>query len=111
MPGRARQPISIELLRTAANDPQPMVPCLTVEQLEEGLRRLDRGEIEPNLFWDQKAAAFRETVISAITETSIALSSRRISHDLRAELESQVEPLNFYLRIADTYLASRRILH
>src|SRR6187549_3208893 len=105
MPDRARQPISIEL-RTAANDPQPTVPCLTLEQLERGLRMLDRGEIEANLFWDQKAAAFRETVISAIAETSTALSSRRISCGLRAELESQIEPLNFYLRIADTYLAS-----
>ena len=72
---------------------------------------LDHGDIEPNLFWDQKTAAFRETVIAAIAETSTALSSRRISNALRAELESQVEPLNFYLRIADNYLASRRKLH
>jgi hypothetical protein len=71
---------------------------------------LDRGEIEANLFWDQKAAAFRETVISAIAETSTALSSRRISCGLRAELESQIEPLNFYLRIAASGI-ERRNLH
>lgn len=114
MPNRVPQPKSIQLSQATpacANDRQPMAPCLTVEQLEEGLRRLDRGEIEPNLFWDQKAAGFRETVISAIAETSTALSSLHISHALRTELESQVEPLNFYLKIADTYLANRRNLH
>jgi len=72
---------------------------------------LDRGEIEPNLFWDQKTAAFRETVVAAIDETSTALSSKSIPTELREELESQVEPLNFYLRIADHYLASRQNLH
>jgi hypothetical protein len=114
MSNRVHQPKSIQLSRPAqacANDRQPVVPCLTVEQLEDGLRKLDRREIEPNLFWDQKAAAFRETVISAIAETWTALASDHISHALRAELESQVDPLNFYLSIADTYLASRRNLH
>ena len=72
---------------------------------------LDRGEIEPDLFWDERAAAFRETLVGAIADTSTALSSQGISSDLRAELEGQVEPLIFYLRIADAYLARRRKLH
>jgi hypothetical protein len=84
------------------------VPPLTVEQLEEGLRKLDRGEIEPNLFWDQNMVAFRQTVLVAIRETSDGLARASLSAGLRAELESQVEPLNFYLRIADCYLAKRR---
>lgn len=72
---------------------------------------LDRGEIEPDLFWDQKTAAFRETVVAAIAETSTALSSKHISAAMRKELESQIEPLNFYLCIADRYLASRHRLN
>lgn len=94
-----------------ANDARQLDPCLTIEQLEEGLRMLDRGEIEPNLFWDQKTQAFRQTVVAAIAETSSALSSNRISSALREELERQVEPLNFYLRIADSYLAGRQDVH
>jgi hypothetical protein len=84
------------------------VPPLTVEQLEEGLRQLDRGEIEPNLFWDVNIAAFRQTVLLAIRETAHGLSSVHLSSDLRSELESQVEPLGYYLRMADCYLAKRR---
>jgi hypothetical protein len=81
------------------------VPPLTVEQLEEGLRMLDRGEIEPNLFWDQNALTFRETVILSIRETSEALRSGTISAELRAELESQIEPLKFYLEMANSCVA------
>ena len=72
---------------------------------------LDRGEIEPNRFWDQKAAAFRKTLAEAIAETSEALSSPHISNERRLELEEQVEPLKFYLKMADAYLARRRSLH
>jgi len=86
------------------------VPALTVEQLEEGLRQLDGGEIEPNLFWDANIVAFRQTVVAAIRDTADALSSPRLADDLRRELESQVEPLNFYLRMAESYLAKRRRL-
>ena len=113
MTDRVPRPIAIAPLRPAhpANDQDDTIPCLSVEQLEDGLRMLDRGDIEPNLFWDEKAATFRETIISAIDETSSALASREISKALRDELESQVEPLQFYLRIAETYLAGRRILH
>ena len=72
---------------------------------------LDRGEIQPNRFWDEKAAAFRKTLVDAIAETSEALSSQHISDDLRFQLEGQVEPLQFYLKMADAYLARRRRLH
>lgn len=88
-------------------DEQP-VPPLTIEQLEEGLRQLDGGEIEPNLFWDANIVAFRQTVVAAIRDTAEALSSERLSKELRSELESQVEPLNYYLRMAEGYLAKRR---
>jgi len=84
------------------------VPPLTIEQLEEGLRQLDGGEIEPNLFWDANIVAFRQTVVAAIRDTAEALSSARLSDELRNELESQVEPLNYYLRMAEGYLAKRR---
>ncbi len=88
-----------------AGGQRPAVPPLTVEQLAEGLRMLDRGEIEPNLFWDQNAVAFRETVILSIRETSEALQCGTISDDLRAELESQIEPLKFYLEMANSCVA------
>ena len=84
------------------------VPPLTVEQLEEGLRQLDCGEIEPNLFWDENIIAFRQTVLVAIRDTADALSCERLSDDLRSELESQVDPLNHYLSLAEGYLAKRR---
>ena len=92
----------------AAADGPDEVPFLTVEQLEEGIRMLDRGEIEPNLFWDQNVAAFRLTVLCAMNETSNALASRHISPALRDELEGQIEPLKFYLDIANSYLAARK---
>ena len=83
-------------------------PPLTIDQLEEGLRQLDCGEIEPNLFWDENIVAFRQTVLVAIRDTADALACVRLSDELRAELQSQVEPLNYYLRMADCYLAKRR---
>ena len=95
----------------AAGAPHTTTPGLTMEQLEEGLRTLDRGEVDPNLFWDQNLAAFRETLVFAINETSDALSSQRISPELRDQLQSQVEPLKFYLSMADSYLAGRRDLN
>ena len=93
---------------THEGDPDRAVPPLTVEQLEEGLRQLDCGEIEPNLFWDENIIAFRQTVLVAIRDTADALSCERLSDDLRSELESQVEPLNYYLSLAEGYLAKRR---
>jgi hypothetical protein len=68
---------------------------------------LDRGEMDPNLFWDQNISAFRETVLVAMRETSEALRSAKISLDLRTELEGQAGPLKFYLEIANSYLARR----
>ena len=92
-------------------DPGGAAPGLTVEQLEEGLRMLDRGEIDANLFWDQNVVAFRQTVIVAIEETSKGVTSMHVSEVLRAELQSQIEPLKFYLSLANRYLARRSNLH
>ena len=95
------------LALSAIDRPQD-VPFLTVEQLEEGIRKLDRGEIEPSLFWDQNVAAFRQTVLCAMNETSTALASPHISPALRDELEGQIGPLRFYLDIANSYLGARK---
>ena len=100
-PGRASNEV-------VPNCAEQAVPPLTIEQLEEGLRQLNRGDIEPNLFWDENIVAFRQTVLAAIRDTADALSSTRLTGELRNELESQVGPLTFYLRMADGYLAKRR---
>ena len=68
---------------------------------------LDRGEMDPNLFWDQNISAFRETVLVAMRETSEALRSAKYLSTFRTELEGQAGPLKFYLEIANSYLARR----
>jgi hypothetical protein len=85
---------------------RPVTP-LSIEELETGLRMLGRGDVDHNEFWDANIAAFRQTVLFAIRETSDALLSPRISLSWRAELEGQLEALVEYIEIADRYVARR----
>ena len=85
---------------------RPVAP-LTIEELETGLRMLGRGDIDHNEFWDANIAAFRQTVLFAIRETSDALLSPNISLSWRAELEGQLDALVEYIEMADRYVARR----
>ena len=85
----------------------PSVAPLTVEELETGLRLLGRDDIDRNAFWDQNIAAFRQTVLLAIRETSDALLSPGITLRWRLEFEAQLQDLAQYIEIADRYIAER----
>jgi hypothetical protein len=80
---------------------------LSIEQLEEGLRLLGRGDMDQNKFWDENIAAFRQTVLLAIRDTSDALLSPKIPLRWSLELESQLEALVQYIELADRYIARR----
>ena len=86
-----------------ASGPEP----LSIEQLEVGLRVMKDGKTDLSVFWDENVAAFRQTVIFAIRETSNALLSPTISPRWRAELEEQLEELIQYIALADRYVARR----
>jgi hypothetical protein len=79
---------------------------LTVEELEEGLRLLDLGEIEVDAFWDANLDAFRQAMLVAIGETS-GLLSGRLPWRWRTELEVQLEALRGYVEIVDLYVSRR----
>jgi hypothetical protein len=80
---------------------------LTIAELEAGLREVDRGDVEPNAFWDENVEAFRQTVLVAMRETSEALLWLPMPQDARLELERQLPALRNYIRLADNYLAKR----
>src|SRR3954471_349794 len=80
---------------------------LSVEQLETGVRLLDRGDTDHTAFWDANIEAFTSTVLFAIRETSDSLLSPSISLRWRVELESQLEALVQYIELADRYVARR----
>ena len=81
---------------------------LGIGQLEAGLRRLNSGA-DRTIFWDENIAAFRETVLLALRETSDALRSPRVPEGCRAELESQIEALRHYVELADGYVERRAL--
>lgn len=87
--------------------PNSIVSELNAEQLDVGLRVLNDELVDVNAFWDENITAFRQTLLSAIGETSDALLSSRISLSLRIELESQLESLIQYVELADRYIARR----
>ena len=66
---------------------------LTIEELEEGARLLDHGEVDYGVFWHLNGAAFSRTLLVAMRETSDALSCKDLPLDWRDELESQLELL------------------
>lgn len=80
---------------------------LNVEQLDVGLRILNGGLVDANSFWDENIAAFRQTLLVAICETSDALLSPRTSLTLRIELKTQLESLVQHVEVADRYIARR----
>ena len=80
---------------------------MTIEELEAGPRRLDSGDIDQGAFWQENFAAFRQTVLLAIRETSDALLAQQVPRGWRSELESQVEVLRWYLELADRHAAGQ----
>ena len=66
---------------------------LTIEELEEGARLLERGEVDCGVFWQLNSSAFIQTLLIAMRETSDALSSEDLPLGWRDELESQLELL------------------
>ena len=87
-----------------ANRHVPSGP-LTIQQLEAGLRALDRHDIDHRAFLDQNIVAFRQTVLSALRETTDALDSR-MSQRWRVELEDQIVELRHCMEVADRYIAT-----
>jgi hypothetical protein len=79
----------------------------TIEELESGLRLLSSGDVDQNAFWDENIAAFRQTVLLAIRETSDALLAPNISLRWRVEFETQLQSLAQYVELADRYIAER----
>jgi hypothetical protein len=82
---------------------------LSIDELEAGLRAMGEGKTDLNAFWDTNIAAFRQTVLFAIRETSDALLSPTITLRWRVELESQLEALIQYIELADGYIARRSL--
>jgi hypothetical protein len=83
------------------------VSPLTIEELETGLRLLGRGDVDQTAFWDENIAAFRQTVLLAIRETSDALLSPVVTLRWRVELEAQLQELVHYIELADSYISRR----
>src|SRR3954447_19644023 len=89
--------------RKDSQRPSLVLP-LSTAKLEEGLATLDRGEADRFMFWKKNIAAYRETLLDAIRQTLLALSSPQLRGEMRAELESQLPALRRYLRLADRQL-------
>ncbi len=69
---------------------RPFDEPLTVEELEAGLRLLERLDTDKEEFWDENKRAFQATIRLAIRETAEALLLRQMSQALRDELEGQL---------------------
>jgi hypothetical protein len=82
---------------------------LTIEELEIGLRALHDRDTDLSAFWDEHIAAFRQTVLFAIRETSDALLSPTIPLRWRVELQAQLEDLVKYITLADRYIERRSL--
>jgi len=89
--------------RKASQRPSLVLP-MSAAELEEGLATLDSGEVDRLMFWKENIAAYRETLLDAIRQTLLALSSPQLTGEMRAELESQLPALRRYLRLADRQL-------
>jgi len=85
----------------AARDP------LSIEQLETGLILLDEGMLDDEAFWDENMTAFRETVLVAIGETSVALMSPATPQRWRLLLRQQLDELERYAELAESYIPRR----
>ena len=90
-------------LQLVSDRPAP----LSIEELEVGLRKLNDDRTDLNSFWDEHVAAFRQTVLLAIRETSNALLVPTIPLRWRLELEGELEELIKYIAMADRYIERR----
>ena len=80
---------------------------LSIEQLETGLILLDEGMLDDDEFWNANIAAFRETVLVAIGETTVALMSPATPQRWRLLLRRQLDELERYAELADSYVTRR----
>lgn len=80
---------------------------LSIEQLETGLIVLDEGMLDEDAFWDENMTAFRETVLVAIGETSVALMSPAMPRRWRLLLRQQLEELERCAELAESYVTRR----
>ena len=91
------------VLSTSKREPA----AFTIAELESGLRSLDESDLDQVTFWDEHIAAFRQTVLIAIRDTSDALLSAEMPCQWRLELEAQLMDLLDHLELANRYLAIR----
>jgi len=77
---------------------------LSIEQLETGLIVLDQGMLDDDAFWNENIAKFRETVLVAIGETSVALMSPATPRRWRLLLKQQLDELESYAELAERYI-------
>ena len=79
---------------------------LTISELESGLRALDADDLDQLAFWEEHVAAFKQTVLVAIRDTSEALLAVQMPGEWRAELEGQLKALLSYLELTDRFVAA-----
>ena len=80
---------------------------LTIAELESGLLALDADDLDQVAFWDEHVAAFKQTVLLAIRDTTDALLAVSMPNEWREELEGQLKALLGYLELTDRYVAAR----
>ena len=80
---------------------------MTIAELESGLRALDSNDLDQVAFWDEHVAAFKQTVLVAIRDTTDALLAVSMPNEWREELEGQLKALLGYLELTDRYVAAR----
>lgn len=90
------------------NDVYSALGPMSAEELEAGLRELNRVT-DREAFWDDNIFAFRQTVLTAISETTEALSVKNVPATWGEELEQQLISLRECLALADRYLCSRTL--
>jgi hypothetical protein len=96
----------LRIERSATARSNLKVDALGVDELEAGLALLDHGAPQ-DAFWDSNVAAFRQTVLEAIGETSDALLSKDLTTARRDDLEEQVRALRHCIEVADSYVVRR----
>jgi hypothetical protein len=82
---------------------------MSIEELEAGLRIMDKSGFGLQSFWDANVIAFRQTVLLAIRDTTDVLLASSTPLNWRAELESQLDDLVGYVELADRYIARRSL--
>jgi len=83
---------------------------LSIEQLETGLRIMDRAGSNLQSFWDDHVVAFRQTVLLAINETTEAMLSSATPPKWRRQMATELDDLVQYLELANRYIARRALI-